>query len=501
MLYVGDDVRTVALASIASALSGTPMLLIGPPGCGKTEAAYKTALMIAEGKRDLIWFHSFNPGTPPAVVQGTMSVKQLVDHQVVAPTEVHTVYDPTVRLLVLDEITRANHAVLDGLLNAMDGSRFGKWRLIVATSNTSLESPPDGSFDPNFSRRMSALRSRFGIVIHFHQNHVPVEKMLAARALRMAVSDDDAAERAEMDRYVTYAIPTIGELDAVRRVYSQAAPLIVARAKGSEAVRTLEELKRMAERYNVRLNDYRSASFLASIISTLGVFERMREIAQREWIYARETGDWSQYELAAIRRLSDVADGGVRISPLAADVLRYAGLAATALDQSNWQSAVAHALDAANANIYQFMSRFFNAMMDQVRYGRSQQPVDWVTMASEWKNSFCERFPEAAQSPEFALCDVYIGALVYAATIDREKAKAVIMAHAPDAPNDDPLQVFALTQWPPSPTTIHAILAVHERCVEGWLKESAKTREWKEHVRRTYDHYGQKPSHRPARAR
>lgn len=94
----------------AAIVSGTPAIIVGPPGCGTTEAALIAAALAAHGDDGRLSPCAFSPGAPPSVAPEVINLKTLLDNQGIAAATDSTLYDPRLHAFVLDELTRANPA-------------------------------------------------------------------------------------------------------------------------------------------------------------------------------------------------------------------------------------------------------------------------------------------------------------------------------------------------------------------------------------------------------
>ena len=163
---------TVRLALLA-ALAGEHLLLLGPPGTAKSLVARRLHLAFADAsyfERLLTRF------TVPEELFGPLSIKGLEEDRYERLT---TAYLPTASIAFLDEIFKANSAILNALLTLLNEREFdnGAKRIrtpLVAVIGASNELP-DGE-------ELDALFDRF--LLRLHVGPVTKEAFPALLALR-----------------------------------------------------------------------------------------------------------------------------------------------------------------------------------------------------------------------------------------------------------------------------------------------------------------------------
>ena len=151
--FTGKYSKEVEEMLVASAVSGVNVMLISPPGFGKTEMALAASEKLCEKDGERV-FLGLDPATPPEVVRGAYDPQQLLKTGNLVLNVKGTAYDPEARVIILDEIWRSNDLVFAALIHATSDKMRNPLELPVfwATSNS-----------VGASERVEALRDRFGM--------------------------------------------------------------------------------------------------------------------------------------------------------------------------------------------------------------------------------------------------------------------------------------------------------------------------------------------------
>lgn len=155
MKFAGRYPHSIKTILVASAVSGHNVVLLSPPGWGKSDMTRAVAHKIS-GEAGTVWL-PLDPATPPEAVKGAYDPAALLNGKL-NRVLTGTPYDPGAQIVILDEFARANDVVFDALVHV-----------------TSRKDLPDQDLRPvfwattNFSpktERTEALRDRFGLWIH-----------------------------------------------------------------------------------------------------------------------------------------------------------------------------------------------------------------------------------------------------------------------------------------------------------------------------------------------
>lgn len=163
-----DDIRDTVLAGI---LSGTHVVLIGPPGCGKTAIMRDISKRIVTTPEEFV-FIRLDASTPPEVVSGLPDPAQAL---AVPPRIVYnrdgTFYDPRAKIIGADEFGRPSDVIFDKMLDVMNRQDVDPddAPVVIGTSN----------FMPN-SERTEAVRDRFGIWVHINPGSLDIDAVTRA---------------------------------------------------------------------------------------------------------------------------------------------------------------------------------------------------------------------------------------------------------------------------------------------------------------------------------
>lgn len=206
MEFVGQYPKEVKKLLIASLVSGMNTVIISKPGWGKTEMALTAGKNVAP---DGTIFIELDPSTPPETIKGAYDPAKMLDGQlerIVAGTP----YDPKAKIVILDEIWRANDVVFDSLIHATAPKLVNPIDrpIFWGTANW-----------VNKSERNAALRDRFGLYM-FLEGDLMAEDIVTQQLNngQWDLSWADDVPRWEDCINIRKAKPTQRSLDAVRAV-------------------------------------------------------------------------------------------------------------------------------------------------------------------------------------------------------------------------------------------------------------------------------------------
>jgi MoxR-like ATPase len=180
--FIGDYMTECATIAAASLISGLHFIAISKPGMGKTElltalSASVTGESLADidnGESHSAILVKLSPSTPPESITGSYDPAELLNGRLTRVTD-KTAYDPAARVIILDEVSRANDIVHDINLHLMT-RRIDPTPVIWGTSNFT----PAGD-------RAAALRDRFALW-QWIPNNTRIDTRAIARAHLTALS-------------------------------------------------------------------------------------------------------------------------------------------------------------------------------------------------------------------------------------------------------------------------------------------------------------------------
>ena len=180
-----QDVTDLFQGSIDTALNA---VIVSPPGWGKSEMAYKTAVSIYG--EDSVLFVEIAPSTPPEAIEGPVDIVALREGTFVRRRD-RTPYDQSIQVVILDELFRANELLLDSLLHATQPVVRDHRPIFWGTTNFISR-----------EKRFEALRERFALWLWwsptFTRDCIISDLALGIRRPRKTpvMTEQDAAEAA-----------------------------------------------------------------------------------------------------------------------------------------------------------------------------------------------------------------------------------------------------------------------------------------------------------------
>lgn len=300
--FVGEYTRTLAKVCTASLLSGTHAMALSGPGTGKTAILESVVRQVVPNAWCMV---RCDPSTPPEKIKGAIDVKRYLADGEFAENVDGTPFDPNMRVVILDEMSRASEIVQHLNIQLLDRARgrdVYNYPVVWGTANF-----------VKVANQLEALYDRVGLWYHLPNEEIDVLAFVQAQA----------AGRMNGGLRVNYPLPTWEQIETVRTC-----------EYGENAIKTV-------------------ARFIETIVGELaiaGLKVNRRRLEQWQRIllacsaYEHGTGDFSA------------------LSPLALEVFPFAWAAPKPEDQSKFQEIVAacadptqHALDAAYASVMSYM--------------------------------------------------------------------------------------------------------------------------------------------------
>lgn len=145
--FEGSYVNHMRDAVVASLLSGEHACLIGGPGFGKTDVAMSIARDVLPSNSKMIRITS---GMKESAINGAPNIAKLINESQLVAEVTGTAYDPSVKMVIVDEFGRASSMIYTSLMYLTD--RKSETVPVIATSN----------FMPN-DKAAEALLDRLGL--------------------------------------------------------------------------------------------------------------------------------------------------------------------------------------------------------------------------------------------------------------------------------------------------------------------------------------------------
>lgn len=175
--FVGEYVGELTEVLISSAVSRANVMVIGRPGTGKSSLLSAVAEDIAGGT-DRVPLLEFEASSPPEMVRGGYDNQIFLKTGKLVRNPIGTAHDPNARIVIADELPRANDPVWDAMIHAINAPR------------TALQDRPifwaTGNFSPT-STRTEAFRERFPLWFHVKATPEDLKKVLH---LQTSILDD-----------------------------------------------------------------------------------------------------------------------------------------------------------------------------------------------------------------------------------------------------------------------------------------------------------------------
>lgn len=207
--FVGAYVDAYAKVLTASLLSGTHVVSISGPGTGKTAIMERVAKDVTPERSVMV---RCDPSTPPEKIKGAIDVKRYLESGEFEARIEGTPFDPNMRVVILDEMSRASEIVQHlniQLLDRARGNDVYKYPVVWGTNNY-----------VKVANQLEALYDRVALWYHLPDEDIDTLEFVRAQV----------AGRQNGGLHVKYPLPTWDQIEAVRTMqYTDNSVIAVAR--------------------------------------------------------------------------------------------------------------------------------------------------------------------------------------------------------------------------------------------------------------------------------
>jgi hypothetical protein len=187
--YEGDYVTSIREVAVASLFAGLHTNVVTPPGYGKTSVLTYIMEVVAPSQNHRI---DLFPTTSPSVFVGNDDPQAFINSGKLVKVLDKTPFDPNMRIIIADELFRANDPTFDTALHALDDLKQDHC-VVWATNNFVSQ-----------AERTEALVSRIGLSLFAKPETIDPSRMI--RAMMKATG------KPKVRGYV----PTLAEVDLIR---------------------------------------------------------------------------------------------------------------------------------------------------------------------------------------------------------------------------------------------------------------------------------------------
>lgn len=340
-VFLGEEPLSVFRAFTVAAVVGSPVMVIGDPGVGKTDPLLAALSFYVDGNKEAVWREILGAGTSPSVIAGTTNVRELVQNGRLVITREGTPFDPRFKGALFDELGRGNSAVLDAMLPVAD------WKLdLEMLFGGGRNIPPVRVATSNFTFKQVAKNERMGTVLQAiadrflvlwvappNISKINFRELASSSVRRMAVGSFAEHQINVPDDHIDCLVPNHHEISAFRaiqehpevvRVWREANDLVEEKPL---VVRIVNELaQKITELSGDHLSNRRVAMMIDMLLMTR-LFSMFRSANPEIWEHARQMRDpraWEEYAACVIddsRRWSGKMLTG-KVSVLGIEALR-----------------------------------------------------------------------------------------------------------------------------------------------------------------------------------
>lgn len=271
-------IRAIVMSTLIAIISRVPVLIVGPPGSGKTMVS---TAMLSEYLRECpgkLFSMAASSVTPPTKVMAAVDLPSLVEGEVRFTTK-GTILDPDNRAVIVDELTRGNIAFLHALSNFLSGGTRRVPPPFIGTANFGFE---DAFANPAEREQLEAIARRFATfeipksVPTFAGNRGFNARVAAAREIA-CMSTGSFARGDEFPASVL-KVPTFHEMRAVAGCVQETSGLKLS----PPVTNALERLLRSMRERQINA-DERLVTYLMNIVASTWAVNTFRSANPKQW--------------------------------------------------------------------------------------------------------------------------------------------------------------------------------------------------------------------------
>lgn len=432
-VFIGRAAEQAFRAFTIAAATSRPLMVVGEPGTGKTDPLLAATSFFVGGDEQKVWRRVLGEGTAPSIIEGTIDVQSLVRDDRVTLTKKGTPFDPNVKVVFLDEITRANLPTLSALLPLFDWKENRPPPVRVATSNFSID---EVGRMRRAGHALHALNDRIGLQLWvLPPDNISMEHaFVSAVVRRVTQSFAEHQWNAPITPHET-ALPRDYEIESfhaflrsepMRRVMFDAAQ----RTRGNHSSLLIERLKNLQAEAGRALGgpvSNRRLSTWCDMGLHLRAFSVWRSINPSRWREAHASNHpdaWRSYLEEAIASARSLTGANMveELSPLLVEAIQWSDPSPDPTSARDWQLLVLSVFGG-SAQVHRLVHEVYHVCVQSTAPSPS---VDITSVSPKIQELLAEKDPFPAK---LAILYVTLAERIMAASPDERVRLAHIVNH------------------------------------------------------------------------